>query len=34
VLYRNGFRNMMILDEGLPGWHAKKYPTEGSLRKG
>jgi 3-mercaptopyruvate sulfurtransferase SseA len=34
VLYTNGFRNMMILDEGLPGWHAKKYPIAGSPRKG
>jgi len=27
VLYVAGYRNMMILDEGIPGWYEKKYPT-------
>jgi 3-mercaptopyruvate sulfurtransferase SseA len=27
VLYQAGYRNMTILDEGIPGWEAKKYPT-------
>jgi len=28
VLYDAGYRNMVILDEGLPGWAKKRYPTE------
>jgi rhodanese-related sulfurtransferase len=31
VLYQAGYRNMMILDEGIPGWHAKHYPVDGAL---
>ncbi|HEX9126015.1 MAG TPA: hypothetical protein VF948_06410 [Methylomirabilota bacterium] len=27
VLYTSGYRNMVILDEGIPGWHEKGYPT-------
>jgi 3-mercaptopyruvate sulfurtransferase SseA len=27
VLYVAGYRNMEILDEGIPGWQEKKYPT-------
>ncbi len=27
MLYVAGYRNMMILDEGIPGWHEKNYPT-------
>jgi len=27
ILYVAGYRNMLILDEGLPGWNQKKYPT-------
>jgi len=27
VLYRAGYRNMVILDEGIPGWVQKRYPT-------
>jgi rhodanese-related sulfurtransferase len=27
VLYVAGYRNMVILDEGIPGWHEKGYPT-------
>jgi 3-mercaptopyruvate sulfurtransferase SseA len=27
VLYVAGYRNMEILDEGIPGWYEKKYPT-------
>jgi 3-mercaptopyruvate sulfurtransferase SseA len=25
-----GYRNQRVLDEGLPGWEAKGYPTAGS----
>jgi len=25
---------MVILDEGLPGWHAKNYPTEVTASRG
>jgi 3-mercaptopyruvate sulfurtransferase SseA len=25
-----GWRNHRVLDEGLPGWHAKGYPVEGT----
>jgi hypothetical protein len=28
VLYAAGYRNMTILDEGIPGWDARGYPTE------
>jgi rhodanese-related sulfurtransferase len=28
ILHQAGYRNMVILDEGIPGWHARKYPTE------
>jgi rhodanese-related sulfurtransferase len=28
VLYQAGYRNMVILDEGIPGWYRKHYPTE------
>jgi 3-mercaptopyruvate sulfurtransferase SseA len=33
VLYLAGFRNMVILDEGIPGWRAKRYPTESATGK-
>jgi len=33
VLYDAGYRNMVILDEGLPGWAKKRYPTEMSVGK-
>jgi rhodanese-related sulfurtransferase len=26
-LYTAGYRNMAILDEGIPGWQKKNYPT-------
>jgi 3-mercaptopyruvate sulfurtransferase SseA len=25
-----GYRNQRVLDEGLPGWQAKSYPTAGT----
>jgi hypothetical protein len=28
-MYELGWRNHRVLDEGLPGWHAKHYPVEG-----
>jgi 3-mercaptopyruvate sulfurtransferase SseA len=28
-MYEMGWRNQRVLDEGLPGWHAKGYPVEG-----
>jgi rhodanese-related sulfurtransferase len=33
VLYLAGYRNMSILDEGIPGWADKGYPLEKSVRK-
>jgi rhodanese-related sulfurtransferase len=33
VLYLAGYRNMTILDEGIPGWAEKGYPLEGSAKK-
>jgi len=27
ILYLAGYRNMLILDEGLPGWVDRRYPT-------
>jgi hypothetical protein len=27
ILYTAGYRNMLILDEGIPGWQQKRYPT-------
>jgi len=34
VLYLAGYRNMTILDEGLPGWDQKGYPLEKTAAKG
>jgi len=33
VLYQAGFRNIAILDEGLPNWTRKRYPTERTAGK-
>jgi 3-mercaptopyruvate sulfurtransferase SseA len=33
VLYLAGYRNMTILDEGLPGWADKRYPIEKTAAK-
>ena len=33
VLYLAGYRNMMILDEGLPGWTQKRFPVEKTVSK-
>ncbi|HEV8437623.1 MAG TPA: hypothetical protein VGT40_05980 [Methylomirabilota bacterium] len=33
VLYQAGYRNMVILDEGIPGWAQKQYPLDKSGRK-
>jgi len=33
ILYLAGYRNMMILDEGIPGWTDKGYPVEQSAAK-
>jgi len=30
VLYALGWRNQRVLEEGLPGWHAKGYPVIGT----
>jgi rhodanese-related sulfurtransferase len=30
ILYQKGYRNMKVLDEGLPGWVQKGYPVEGT----
>lgn len=29
-MYEMGWRNQRVLDEGLPGWHAKGYPVVGT----
>jgi len=34
VLYLAGYRNMMILDEGIPGWVHKHYPVEPAVKNG
>jgi rhodanese-related sulfurtransferase len=31
MLYEEGYRNMKVLDEGIPGWYQKHYPMEGTL---
>jgi len=28
-LYRAGYRNIQVLEEGLPGWQQHQYPLEG-----
>jgi 3-mercaptopyruvate sulfurtransferase SseA len=28
-LYALGYRNLRVLDEGIPGWVEQGYPTEG-----
>ena len=28
-LYAMGYRNLKVLDEGIPGWVEQGYPTEG-----
>jgi rhodanese-related sulfurtransferase len=30
MLHQEGYRNMKVLDEGIPGWHQKGYPMQGS----
>jgi hypothetical protein len=34
ILYRAGYRNMVILDEGIPDWARKRYPTDRRERTG
>ena len=29
MVYARGWRNQKVLDEGLPGWLEKGYPTTG-----
>jgi rhodanese-related sulfurtransferase len=31
ILYENDYRNMKVLDEGIQGWHEKRYPMAGTL---
>ena len=33
MLYQAGYRNMVILDEGIPGWARKHYPTDKTVGK-
>jgi len=33
VLYLAGYRNLAILDEGMPGWADRGYPVEGSSKQ-
>jgi rhodanese-related sulfurtransferase len=30
MLYKEGYRNMKVLDEGIIGWHQQGYPLEGT----
>jgi 3-mercaptopyruvate sulfurtransferase SseA len=30
-LWALGYRNLRVLDEGIPGWIEKGYPTEGAV---
>jgi hypothetical protein len=30
MLYEGGYRNMKVLDEGIVGWHQKRYPMVGT----
>jgi rhodanese-related sulfurtransferase len=30
MLYEKGYRNMKVHDEGVIGWHQKRYPMEGT----
>jgi hypothetical protein len=32
-LYRAGYRNMHVLEPGLPGWQQRQYPLEGVPRQ-
>ena len=34
MLYLAGYRNMAILDEGMPGWTQKGYPIEKAVGNG
>ncbi|MFQ5521175.1 MAG: hypothetical protein ACE5FK_07240 [Candidatus Methylomirabilia bacterium] len=29
ILYRRGYRNMKVLQEGIPGWYRLGYPVNG-----
>ncbi len=31
ALYAKGYRNLRILDEGIPGWIEQGHPTEGAV---
>jgi rhodanese-related sulfurtransferase len=31
MLHENGYRNMKVLDEGIKGWHEKRYPMAGTM---
>ncbi len=33
TLYQAGYRNMAILDEGIPGWVKANYPTVRGTKK-
>jgi len=30
-LWMLGYRNIRVLDEGIPGWIEQAYPTEGAM---
>jgi hypothetical protein len=30
MLYKDGYRNMKVLDEGIVGWYKMRYPMEGT----
>jgi hypothetical protein len=31
-LYRQGYRNMQVLEEGIPGWEKRQYPMQGRVQ--
>jgi rhodanese-related sulfurtransferase len=30
MLHEKGYRNMKVLNEGIVGWHERRYPLEGT----
>jgi rhodanese-related sulfurtransferase len=32
-LYRQGYRNMQVLEKGIPGWQQQQYPMQGRVQQ-
>jgi rhodanese-related sulfurtransferase len=32
-LYRHGYRNMQVLEDGIPGWQQRHYPMQGRVQQ-